>query len=406
MAPEIKILHTSDWHLGKKYLKKSFLAEQKYFLCWLQDIIIQKSIDVLVVAGDIFDTPAPPIEAQKIYYHFLKSVTAATNCHILIIAGNHDGGHFLEAPLPFLEQHHIKIWGHLSQNPKDHLYQYKKNGHEIAFFAMPFFRTYELLNYSKIENPGDREFIEYSLENFITAGTQGVTSKKIFIGHHLFGNYELSGSEQLVSLSGLDSISITLLSDHFDFSLLGHIHKKQTLKTAPLIEYAGAPLPFRFGETGSKQISLYTFTAAEVLKEHNKVPLFRHLLKWEFSLEHWEEELAHAMEKTPASAAPLPAFLDLTIRVDKPVYGLADRARCLLKEGAFELLAFQYKLNTLQSQPEKPASIDYQHMQAEELFTLFYKNKFPEIEHCDKEILEDFTFFYRDKMQQEGNILQ
>ena len=111
-----KVLHTSDWHLGKKLYRLSRIEEQKLFLNWLSDLIITENIDALFIAGDIFDTPNPPSNALKIYFQFLKNVTDNSHCHIYIIAGNHDSGRFLEAPSGLLEDHRVTVIGQLIQS--------------------------------------------------------------------------------------------------------------------------------------------------------------------------------------------------------------------------------------------------------------------------------------------------
>jgi len=70
----MKVLHTSDWHLGKKLFKVSRLPEQRQFLLWLEKLIIEQNIDALVMAGDVFDTPHPPHDALVVYYEFLVRI--------------------------------------------------------------------------------------------------------------------------------------------------------------------------------------------------------------------------------------------------------------------------------------------------------------------------------------------
>ncbi|WP_300358638.1 exonuclease subunit SbcD [Fusobacterium sp.] len=88
----MKILHTSDWHLGKKLDGYERIEEQKKFLSDLLNIIENNDIDILIVAGDIYDSPNPPIEAERIYYDFVKKIGNLKKCAVIIISGNHDSG--------------------------------------------------------------------------------------------------------------------------------------------------------------------------------------------------------------------------------------------------------------------------------------------------------------------------
>ena len=99
----MKILHTSDWHLGRSLYGRKRYDEFSAFLDWLVDTIQTESINALLIAGDIFDTSTPSNRAQGLYYRFLCKI-AASNCrHILIVAGNHDSPSFLNAPKELLK---------------------------------------------------------------------------------------------------------------------------------------------------------------------------------------------------------------------------------------------------------------------------------------------------------------
>ena len=110
------------------------------------------------------------------------------------------------------------------------------------------------------ESEDDGDVILRTLSKLIQNGKSGISKHRILIAHHIFGNMdrvEMGGSEQVISLSGLDSIPNSLLVEHFDYVALGHIHKKATLKQeAPVIRYCGAPLPFRFSENYIKSMTL------------------------------------------------------------------------------------------------------------------------------------------------------
>ena len=94
----MKILHTSDWHLGRTLYGRKRYEEFEAFLAWLTETIREREIDALLVAGDVFDTSTPSNRAQELYYRFLCRVVASHCRHVVVIAGNHDSPSFLNAP--------------------------------------------------------------------------------------------------------------------------------------------------------------------------------------------------------------------------------------------------------------------------------------------------------------------
>ena len=113
----MKILHTADWHLGQTFYEYDRREEHLHFLEWLKQQIRQHEIDVLLIAGDVFDSPNPSAESQRMYYRFLREVTSENpSLQIIIIAGNHDSAARLEAPNPLLEDMNVTVRGVVRRN--------------------------------------------------------------------------------------------------------------------------------------------------------------------------------------------------------------------------------------------------------------------------------------------------
>ncbi|MDD3195862.1 MAG: exonuclease subunit SbcD, partial [Paludibacter sp.] len=105
----MRILHTSDWHLGRMLYGQRRTDEFEAFLHWLTGFIKEQSIDVLLVAGDVFDTTTPGNRVQEMYSQFLSRVKT-TNCrHVVVIAGNHDSPTLLNAPANLLKSLNIHV---------------------------------------------------------------------------------------------------------------------------------------------------------------------------------------------------------------------------------------------------------------------------------------------------------
>lgn len=106
----MKLLHTSDWHLGQNFMGKNRVDEHEAFLFWLLEIIKEKQVEVLVISGDIFDTGTPPNYALELYYNFLKELSSIkTLITTIITAGNHDSVSTLKAPKQLLEVLNVHV---------------------------------------------------------------------------------------------------------------------------------------------------------------------------------------------------------------------------------------------------------------------------------------------------------
>ena len=115
----MKILHTADWHIGRALYGRKRYDECEAFLNWLICTLKKENIEVLLVAGDIFDNAAPSNRAQELYYRFLRQVADSPCRHVIIIAGNHDSPSFLNAPKELLKALHVHVVGCISENPED-----------------------------------------------------------------------------------------------------------------------------------------------------------------------------------------------------------------------------------------------------------------------------------------------
>ena len=117
----MKVLHTSDWHLGGLLHERKRYEEHEKFLNWLIDLLRKEDIDVLLVAGDIFDTVTPSNRAQELYYQFLHMASSIPGLQVVITAGNHDSPTLLNAPKGLLKALHIHVIGTITDDPEDEI---------------------------------------------------------------------------------------------------------------------------------------------------------------------------------------------------------------------------------------------------------------------------------------------
>ncbi|MDR0427667.1 MAG: exonuclease SbcCD subunit D [Dysgonamonadaceae bacterium] len=245
----MKLLHTSDWHIGQTFHGYDRKKEHLVFLDRLKAIIQEKDIDVLLVAGDIFDTPNPSAESQKIFYRFLKEINRLKpDLQTIIIAGNHDSAGRLEAPNPLLEEMNIIIRGNAKKLPGgeidyDNLIVPLKEN-EGYCFCLPYLRQGDY---------PEAETYSQGVQAFIKEMSLKITDDKpIVVMAHLYASgAELSAddySERTIA-GGIECISSRVFDrENIVYVALGHLHKAQIVGKKEFIRYAGSSLPMSFSE--------------------------------------------------------------------------------------------------------------------------------------------------------------
>ncbi|MCK5072691.1 MAG: exonuclease SbcCD subunit D [Bacteriovoracaceae bacterium] len=405
----LRLLHTSDWHLGKKLFKTDRTFEQKLFLDWLIDLIKDENIHGLLVCGDVFDCPLPPASALELYFNFLSRLTSQTTCKIYIIPGNHDSGKFLGAPSGFLKKHNIHISGNLltpenDNFQKSHLATIEENGIKANMVFLPYFRTHEILNLyenfkanghlSKIEE--DEDIFLPTLETFFKHILQTGESQacNILLAHHLFGGFEMSGSEQMISLSSLESIPFSILENHFDYAALGHIHKTMELKkSSPNAHYCGAPMAFRFNEKGQKHVILLDIDNVEnkhrIQTRKIPIPVSRAIVSLKMNADNHQD----ICEKFLATLqdSHLPPLVEIILELAKPDTELTDRIREKIHSSNADLIS----LSTIFPQnndikPDHEDKLLNNLKNPKQLFREYYTNKYPDTDSVPDDIIHDF----------------
>jgi len=404
----IKILHTSDWHLGKKLYKKERWPEQELFLSWLVKTINEERISILIIAGDIFDTPMPPTYALKGLFNFYKEIESIpTLKKVFVIGGNHDSGKLIEAPIPLLgEKFHIL--GRPCPYPEDNSQAQAQwiESHKITFHdsqlspikiniaLFPFFRSSDILVKDlrqRDDLPPDQMLLE-SIKDWLKNWnlTKEENEFNIFVAHHLFGSFFESGSEQGVGLSGLATVPLNIFSD-WDLLCLGHIHKPQCLKKEkPQAFYSGSPIPMRFSEKEDKSVLLYEF-GDEINVEKKTIPAFRPLIQLESKQEVWIEQLKEQMNQYDKEQSPLAPFLELTLSFETPNPSYIDFIREELAVMDIELLNYYQIINQDQTL-KKEASIDAHKIKSshiDELFELYLQEQNIDKDH-QREVKETY----------------
>jgi len=155
----MKILHTSDWHLGRTLYGRKRYEEFEAFLNWLAGLIDDEDVDVLLVAGDVFDNSTPSNRAQELYYRFLCRVAASPKRHVVVTAGNHDSPSFLNAPKELLKFLNVHVVGSASDSPEDELIVLAGPDQEprLIVCAVPYLRDRDIRTAEAGESVEDKE---------------------------------------------------------------------------------------------------------------------------------------------------------------------------------------------------------------------------------------------------------
>lgn len=400
-----KILHTSDWHLGKKLFREERTEEHAKFLLWLKKIIKEENIDLLIIAGDIFDVPNPPHKALESFNYFLHDL-AKLNVKVFIIGGNHDSALLLEAALPFYQDKSIEVAGKLKEKFEDHLHEYDINGERFLIQSLPYFRNFEIYEWikkylaTKTDLSERAESIQTILDKFFSIKVKE-TLPKILCSHHLFGSFMEAGSEQSLNLSGLDSIPLKLLEGRFDYVALGHIHKPQILKKEnPFVQYSGSPIPMRFSEKEKKIVNIIEINKSKLDIKSVEIPVFRKLVQIVTNLTDWKAEI------DKVESFELETFIEIIIKLNEPVAGLVDEVKDYTQKKGHKLLS--YFPNYLDQKKEEEKELDRQkinELSPLDLFKLYYKEKFPDSLQNDitDKTLEDFSDLYQKAMDNNEN---
>jgi DNA repair protein SbcD/Mre11 len=303
----MKILHTADWHLGAKLENRSREAEQEAALNWLLVIIEQEKVDVLIIAGDIFDVYNPPNYAERLYFNFIKNL-CKTCCHTAVIcAGNHDSAAKLEAAKSLLDIFNIKIIANIPQNLSEHIIVVKnpKTAQiEAVIAAVPFLTDGYLRQSCPAETSQERLA---QLKNGIKAHYaelarlcepyQLLNIPIISTGHLAVAEADKTNRERnnFIHLGMLDIIDTGCFSTIFNYVALGHLHYPHKVGVHNHIRYSGSLIALDFKESLHPQqvylVETNGSTIANIQSFSN--PNKRDLLLWKGNEQEISQKIAN-----------------------------------------------------------------------------------------------------------------
>lgn len=263
----VKVLHTSDWHVGKTIRGNSRADEHRAVLGEIVSLADREAVDVVVVAGDLFETATPTPEAEEIVYRALLGL-ASTGAAVLVIAGNHDNAHRLRAVAPLLALGRVQLLTEASRPDDGGVVRVAgRNGEEIAAALLPFVSQRGIVRVDHLMDGAAFEHAQRYAERLgrlIQALTVPLPDDvpSLLVAHAFVDGGARGGGERQAHIAEEYAVVPQSFPPTVGYVALGHLHRAQKLPGATAIHYCGSPLQLDFGETqDGKQVNLVDLRA-------------------------------------------------------------------------------------------------------------------------------------------------
>jgi len=345
----MRLLHTSDWHLGQTLHNYDRTYEHGCFLDWLVDTLAEEAIDVLLIAGDIFDNANPSSLAHRQLYRFLQRARARVpHLQVVVIAGNHDSPGRLEAPTPLLEAYGTIVVGNVLRDADGEVDLerllvplHDRDGAVKAWcLAVPFLRPGDVPRLPREEKLKDdapapdpylygttllyRQAYELAVER--SAPGQAIVA----MGHcHMVDGQSSHDSERRIVIGGSEALPASMFGPDIAYTALGHLHLAQRVGGREHVRYCGSPLPLSFSEVNYQhqvlRVDLDDTGATTVTPLF--VPRAVELLRVPATPAPLEDVLAALESLEPDPDLPPQAwpYLEVRVLLDGPEPGLRSR---------------------------------------------------------------------------------
>ena len=388
----MRLLHTSDWHLGQTLRDFDRSYEHQCFLHWLLDTLETEQIDALLIAGDIFDNPNPSADAQKQYYHFLtEAKRRLPQLDIVIIAGNHDSAGRLEAPASLLQVLGVTVVGCAraasGDLELDRLIAPLRNQHgDIAAWclAIPFLRPGDL---PKVATDGDaylqgvRQLYRQTLDHALNRRQNGQAI--VALGHcYMHGGQVSEQSERRIVIGGAEALPVETFDSVIAYAALGHLHRAQKVGSQEWVRYSGSPLPMSFTEIDYPHQVVRVDLDGDALQNITplRVPRPVELLRIPQQPALVDDVLQqlHALHLPDAPLAAQP-YLQVRVRLTAPEPGLRAKVEAALDNKPVRLAHIEptYGSSADHAAANRPQSLDdLGRLQPDDIFKKLYQNKY------------------------------
>ena len=343
----MKILHTSDWHLGQHFMGKSRQSEHQAFLGWLIELAVSQKVDVIIVAGDIFDTGSPPSYARELYNQFIVSLQT-TGVSLVVLGGNHDSVAMLGESKSLLSYLNTHVIPGALEKPEDQVILLDDVNKKVIgiICAIPFLRARDLVKSIEGQSGAEKQHhMQRAISDHYQAVYAHAKERQIALG----GSIPIIATGHLTTVGAKTSESVRDIYigtlDAFPSSAfppaayiaLGHIHRHQKVGGSEHIRYCGSPIPLSFDElSNDKQVLIVEFEGAEFKSiSEQTVPRFQpmHLIKGDL-----DEIEAEIKRLAPLYEINQPAWLDIEVSTQDYLQDLQQRIQILVEGLPLEVL--------------------------------------------------------------------
>ncbi|MEQ4453454.1 exonuclease subunit SbcD [Kosakonia sp. YIM B13605] len=336
----MRIIHTSDWHLGQNFYSKNRAAEHDAFLDWLLAAAETHQVDAIIVAGDIFDTGSPPSYARELYNRFVVKLQQ-TGCQLIVLAGNHDSVATLNESKEILA--YLKTTVVASAGTQPFLLKRRDGEPGAVFCPVPFLRPRDItVSQAGLSGQQKQQHLlaaitDYYQQQFTKAcELRGDKPLPIIASGHLTTvGASKSDAVRDIYIGTLDAFPAQNFPP-VDYLALGHIHRAQKIGGQEHIRYCGSPIALSFDETGkSKSVNLVTFAEGKLADVTAlEVPATQPLavIKGDFA------EICCQLEQWRNTPAEPPVWLDIEIESHEYLADMQRKIQLVTEDLPVEVL--------------------------------------------------------------------
>ena len=323
----MKVLHTSDWHVGKRLERHDRMADHAAVIDEVAAIADAEKADLVLHSGDLFDRPLPPVDSLRLGLTGLVRL-AAGGRPVVVVAGNHDSPELFDTLAPFLAPRGVHLVGHILPPDGGGVVAVDTAAGRALVACFPFLRSAQVVDFMAATDDWYKTYagrVQMIAEAYGTAlgGMAGTADATFLLGHFMVGGVkiDLAGprGERDLHIGQAYATTEAAIPSTLDYVALGHIHAPQPVPGARVpAEYAGSLLQLDFGESGEKKRVVLVETKPGVPAKVRSIPLRtgRHLVR-----------AAGSWDSLAARDDLDDSFLDLTVTADGPDPDLMDRAR-------------------------------------------------------------------------------
>ncbi len=343
----MKILHTSDWHIGRALYGRKRYEEFECFLDWLLGCIQSEGVEALLVAGDVFDNGTPSNRALELYYRFLCRCADAGCRHVVVTAGNHDSPSLLNAPREVLRYLNVHVVGSMTEETKDELLLLRDSlgTPELIVCAVPYLRDRDIRRAEAGETFEEKgqKLVEGVRDHYrqVVAAARGLRHElgdaiPIVAMGHLFtaGGRTVDGDGvRELYVGSLGQVGYDAFPLEIDYLALGHLHTPQKVGGSEFRRYCGSPLPMSFGEAGQNKVVVkVNMDGGEMTVEEIPIPCFQPLV----TLRGEWDRIVRGIEELKKGSASV--WLEVLYEGDEILGDLQERLRGLMDGTPLEIL--------------------------------------------------------------------